>query len=209
MTPGFRKWPLAAFLLVMLCGIAWAQQGVMPSQPQSGMQVQMAPVPNSAGESVHPLVPAGGGGKIVQEAPFSALPMKPWLIDPETMPSLFFSTWTQALIAEARFSFQTRPPTESEIQAAQNAAEQDEPKDPGVREVALGGIVFSDAKDWTIWLNGQRVLPNALPPEVLDLRVYRYFVELKWFDAYTNQVFPIRLRPHQRFNLDARIFLPG
>jgi hypothetical protein len=32
---------------------------------------------------------------------------------------------------------------------------------------------------------------------------------MKWFDEYTNQVFPIRLRPHQRFNIDARMFLPG
>lgn len=191
MRSGFGQGIFAVFsLAVLCCGLAWAQE--TPSAPQP--QVQQTPSASS---------------EVVQETPFSASSAKPWLVDPETMPSLFFSKWTQALIAEARFAFQTRPPTEAEIRAAQDAADQGEQKDPGIREVSLGGIVFADGKDWTIWLNGQRVLPEALPPEILDLKVHRYFIELKWFDAYTNQVFPIRLRPHQRFNLDTRIFLPG
>lgn len=193
MRSGFGQGILAVFsLAVLCCGFAWAQTQSSPHQPQAQPPISTPEPPAQ-----------------VQETPFSAPPTKPWLIDPETMPSLFFSTWTQALIAEARFSFQTRPPTEAEIRAAQDAADQGDQKDPGLREISLGGIVFADAQDWTIWLNGQRVLPEALPSEILDLKVHKYFIELKWFDSYTNQVFPIRLRPHQRFNLDTRIFLPG
>lgn len=195
MRSDFRK-KIVAFSLfaVMMCGVALAQDGGNASE----LGAPPAPVSQSAIEKSQRSI----ASPVVQ-------PTKPWLVDPETMPSLFFSTWTQALIAEARFSFQTRPPTEAEIQAAQDAVDQEDEKDPGVREVSLGGIVFADAGDWTIWLNGQRVLPEAIPPEILDLKVHRYFIELKWFDAHTNQVFPIRLRPHQRFNLDTRIFLPG
>lgn len=184
----------SAFLAVV--GYARAQESPLPADLHA-----------ASAAPVQPSLESKGAPK--ETPPYTAPVSKPWLLDPETLPSLFFSTWTQALVAEARFSFQTRPPTEAEIRAAQDAADRGEQKDPGLREIALGGIVFAGGADWTIWLNGQRVLPQALPPEILDLKVYRHFIELKWFDSYTNQVFPVRLRPHQRFNLDTRIFLPG
>lgn len=184
----------AVAVFSVFCTMMFCALGVVSAQTPASESSSQAPVVASADSAART---------------YSALPMKEWLIDPETIPSLFFSTWTQALIAEARFSFQTRPPTEDEIRAAKDAAAKDEAKDPGLREISLGGIVFADVQDWTIWLNGQRILPQALPPEILDLKVYRHFIELKWFDSYTNQVFPVRLRPHQRFNLDTRIFLPG
>ena len=90
-----------------------------------------------------------------------------------------------------------------------------DPNDPNyrppaaLRDVSLGGIAFESPDEWTIWLNGKRVTPDALPSEAIDLRVYRDFIEVKWFDSRSNQVYPIRLRPSQKFNLDTRIFLPG
>lgn len=192
----FRAKALALVLATAGISLAHAQQP--PADPTAPPPPVAAPAASAADPADATVTPT-----------YIAPPSKPWLLDPETLPSLFFSTWTQALIAEARFSFQTRPPTEAEIRAAQDAADRGEQKDPGLREISLGGIVFADAGDWTIWLNGQRVLPEALPPEILDLKVHRHFIEIKWFDAYTNQVFPVRLRPHQRFNLDTRIFLPG
>jgi hypothetical protein len=53
------------------------------------------------------------------------------------------------------------------------------------------------------------VTPEALPEEIMDLKVYKEHVDLKWLDYYTNRIFPIRIRAHQRFNMDTRIFLPG
>jgi len=125
-------------------------------------------------------------------------------VDLQQMPSLFFTPSQQSLISEARAGFTARPPTESEIRRAQNG---DVPK--GLREVTLAGIVYLSAGDWTIWLNGQKVTPNRLPPEILDISVRKNSIKLKWFDAYTNQIFPIKLKTHQRFNIDTRIFLPG
>jgi hypothetical protein len=43
----------------------------------------------------------------------------------------------------------------------------------------------------------------------MDIKVSRAYIDLKWFDGYTNKIYPIRLRPQERFNLDSRIFLPG
>jgi hypothetical protein len=115
------------------------------------------------------------------------------------MPSLFFSVWEHDLITDARRGLTTRFPG-SDDGVAEVA---------GPRDISLGGIVYANSKDWTIWLNNMRVSPTAIPDEVIDLRVTKDYVELEWFDETTNKIFPIRLRAHQRFNLDARIFLPG
>ncbi len=128
--------------------------------------------------------------------------------DIKKIPSLFFTYWQHQAILDAKNSRGVvRPPTQAELEAMENG--EDFKPDPGIREISLGGIVYKGDKDWTIWLNGQRVTPVAVPKEVLDLRVYEEHVEVKWLDEYTNKVFPIRLKAHQRFNLDTRIFLSG
>jgi hypothetical protein len=123
------------------------------------------------------------------------------------MPSLFFTSDEIALISAVRRGVIARPPTESELN--ENNAEEEIVPERGIRELSLGGIVFRSSSDWTIWMNGQKVTPQRIPPEVLDIRVSKDHIKIKWFDAYTNQIFPIKLKPHQRFNIDTRIFLPG
>jgi hypothetical protein len=115
----------------------------------------------------------------------------------ETMPSLFFSIWEHDLVRDARRGLNTRDGSDDGVEIT------------GPRDISLGGIVYASGKDWTIWLNNIRISPKRMPSEVMDLKVYRTHIDLEWFDAQTNQIFPIRLRPHQRFNLDTRIFLPG
>jgi hypothetical protein len=58
-------------------------------------------------------------------------------------------------------------------------------------------------------LNNSRVTPSDLPQSIIDIHVFKEFIELKWYDTVTKQVYPIRLRPNQKFNLDTNIFLPG
>lgn len=123
--------------------------------------------------------------------------------DPARIPSLFFTAWEHALLVEARMGLTARMPDPGEYQ------EGDQSRPKGLREIALAGIVYVARNDWTVWLNGMRVTPDAIPPEVLDMTVRKEYIELQWYDAYTNQIFPIRLRAHQRFNIDSRIFLPG
>lgn len=128
-------------------------------------------------------------------------------IMPASMPSMFYTYWEhQALQDAKRTRGSVRPPTKAELEAG---AEQGMKPPPEEREITLGGIVYASGQEWTIWLNGQRVTPKAVPSEALDLRVFKEYIEIKWFDSYTNQIFPLRLRPHQRFNMDSRIFLPG
>lgn len=134
-------------------------------------------------------------------------------INPVEMPSVLFTYWEHTAIKEAkRARGSVRAPTAEELARDLSKGEGDVAKikpPPEERDIKLGGIVFNSQADWTIWLNGKRVTPNAVPEEVLDLRVFSEYIELKWFDDYTNQIFPIRLRTNQRFNIDTRIFLPG
>lgn len=120
-------------------------------------------------------------------------------IDLSKMPSLFFSVWEHDLVSDARRGLTTRAPGIDDGVAPV----------AGPRDIALGGIVYAGSKNWTIWLNNIRVSPTAIPEEVMDLKVYKEYIELEWFDGATNQIYPIRLRAHQRFNLDTRMFLPG
>ncbi len=132
-------------------------------------------------------------------------------VDLNSLKSLLFTHWQHTAIIDARRSRGfVKPPTESELNENLAIPGEEIPKPPPEeREISLGGIAFISADDWTIWLNGQRVTPKAIPKEVLDLTVYGEYIEVKWFDEYSNQIFPLRLRPHQRFNIDSRIFLPG
>lgn len=120
---------------------------------------------------------------------------------PQEVGSLVFTMWEHMLIEEWRNTdnINTRAPDAGEQVAAPG----------GIREIALSGIVWRSNTDWTVWLNGQRLKPDALPREVMDINVRKRYVELKWYDASTNLIYPVRLRPHQRFNLDSRMFLPG
>ncbi len=131
-------------------------------------------------------------------------------IDPNKIPSLFFTYWEHAALLDAkRARGDVRPPTEAELRARlPDDGERPRPP-PEERELKLGGIVYVTGDEWTIWLNKMRITPEAVPPEVLDLEVFEEYIEIKWHDDYTGQIFPIRLRPHQRFNFDMRIFLPG
>lgn len=130
-------------------------------------------------------------------------------VNTNQMASLFFTTWEENLVADARKGLVTRPATVEEVEESQEQVAKAAPPPMGPRELSLGGIVFISSGDWAVWLNGQKITPDKLPPEIVDIRVQKDYIKLKWYDAYTNQIFPIKLKSHQRFNIDSRIFLPG
>jgi hypothetical protein len=181
-----------------------AQPPAEQAQGQAQGQAATAPAPT-------PATPEA------QAAENAAIPDAPAPGDPvfsdEQYGSLVFTYWEHAAIKDAKNArgFQ-RAPSEAELMRDLKTKKDDVKKvkpPPEKREIRLAGIVYHGAKDWVIWLNEQRVTPDALPPEILDMKVYKGYIELKWFDDWTNQIYPIRLRPHQRFNIDARMFLPG
>lgn len=125
-------------------------------------------------------------------------------LTPELVESLLFTAWQHALLQEAKIGFTTRAPDSSSDGGASAQG-----GEPGIRELSLGGIAFYTPTRWTVWMNSVRITPDAIPDQVLDIKVSRSHIDIKWFDRYTNRIYPVRLRPHERFNLDSRIFLPG
>lgn len=168
--------------------VAGAAGGVAP--PAIAPATTIASVPPAEGEGATPMSP------IEKEINEQLAFLRP-TVNIETMPSLFFSIWEHDLVRDARRGLNTRDGSDDGVEIT------------GPRDISLGGIVYASGKDWTIWLNNVRISPKRIPSEIMDLKVYRTHIDLEWFDAQTNQIFPIRLRPHQRFNLDTRIFLPG
>jgi len=144
-------------------------------------------------------------------------------INPENIRSLMYNAWEHSAVIDA-LSARSYVDIEAYRRRAlggtasgdgtgsgtdEFGADQPAEPDNSIRELSLGGILYSDKKDWTIWLNGQRITPATKPEEVVGLKVFKDYIELKWFDKKSLQIYPIRLRSHQRFNLDNNLFLPG
>lgn len=125
--------------------------------------------------------------------------------NPAEFSSLFYTIWQHNLLQDAKRLFRTRKPGEYEEPVSEDPVQ----RERGLRELSVGGILYKTSDDWIVWMNGQRVTPDAIPKEVIDIKVNKEYVELKWLDTYKNLIYPVRIRPHQRFNLDTRIFLPG
>ena len=196
-------------LVLILSNNAFAQTA--PTQNQTPEMAQPAQA-QPALEQGQPQQPAQAQASTEQEASEQTAQRQLRVFNAETYPSLLFTYWEQVAIEDARNSRgQNRAPTDEEL-ARDLRREQDAQREmppPEERDIALSGIAYEGYKNWTIWLNGKRVTPDAIPKEAIDLRVFKEYIELKWFDEYTNQIIPIRLRAHQRFNIDNRMFLPG
>jgi hypothetical protein len=77
------------------------------------------------------------------------------------------------------------------------------------RQITLNGVVYKSKDDWVIWLNGLRITPKSEFDPLKSISVAEGNVQLKWYDALTDQIFPIKLKPHQKFDFDIKAFLPG
>lgn len=192
-----------------------AQPAAQPALPPDDVAGQAAVSPEPAVPSAGTPLPLGIAPEGVGQDTFLSAETAPenmsLPVKVENLPSLFFTFWEHNAIQDAvNARGVARTATESELAVTNlgNAHERIKPP-PEERELRLGGIVYTRKGDWTVWLNEKRITPDALPPEAIELRVYKDYVEMKWLDSYTQRIFPIRLRPHQRFNLDSRIFLPG
>lgn len=178
-----------------------------PIMPQDGV------TPNEAAQTTDEAGQGDASNMTPSATPVPATPSwQKTAFNPNEYQSMVFTHWEYVAIQEAlaaRGSY--RPPTDEELarnlKNDQNVEKVKPP--PEEREIRLSGILYNNGGDWTVWLNEERITPDAIPEEVMDLKVYKSYIEFKWFDDYTNKIFPIRLRPHQRFNIDTRIFLPG
>ena len=80
---------------------------------------------------------------------------------------------------------------------------------PPRRIISLAGVLFRKQGDWIVWLNGRKVVPKQLLPEIIDIEVKNDLVHLKWFDIGMNKIISISLRPHQTYDIVTGMLLPG
>jgi len=125
---------------------------------------------------------------------------------PEDMKTVMLSMWEQSLLKEAEIAYLTRS---YDAEDGDIPSGESEEIVKGPREIFLGGISYISENNWTIWLNAQRITPSMLPEELISLDVRDTFIELQWYDEYTNTIYPVRLKPNERFNIDSQIFLTG
>jgi hypothetical protein len=198
--------------LLVAAGYSMAQDAVEPvpmgiSSPAA--TGEPAPVDAPAAVTDAAAAPAETPAAQTPEQAAAAVAVGEEAINPNDIPSVLFTYWEHTAITDAKRAVgSTREVTQEEWQNIKDEPLGVKPP-PEERDITLGGIVYVTTADWTIWLNGKRVTPKAIPREVTDLKVYKEYIEMKWYDDYTNQIFPLRMRAHQRFNIDTRIFLPG
>jgi hypothetical protein len=199
----FIIFAFVAFGIFGTSGLTWAQQGddagVQEAESVDGEEGR----PDGDGEDQVEFVPVNRAAKL-----YETLRIQSTLTDLDMtfeelsdMKPTFFTLYQYLLLEEAKQGIMI-----GHVDLGDEAVE-DRPR--GIREISLGGIAYNSEDSWTVWLNGKRITPKALPEEVKELKVKKDHIEIRWYDAFSDQIFPIRLRPHQRFNLDGRIFLPG
>lgn len=210
-------------------GVAAAPVNPIADVPSATSQM----APEAPQEAVAPPVVANQGGAVnatqavgsyenLEEDDFKGLDqalknisdLRTDIVKPMDVGTIVFTLWQHSLLQEAKRLLKVRPVDRGEDLSGTGigmggSASEGAAVPRGVRELSLSGILFKGKDNWIVWLNGKRLAPDALPKEIMDIKVTDEYVDLKWFDAYSNLIYPVRIRPHQRFNLDSRIFLPG
>ncbi len=80
---------------------------------------------------------------------------------------------------------------------------------PKKRVIALAGVVYKSDDDWIVWINGHKITPGQLLPEIIEIGVKEDIVRMKWFDIGLNGIISITLRPHQTYDIVTGVLLPG
>lgn len=151
---------------------------------------------------------AGMESDIAPQIPIVNLPK----VSASQVPPLFWNETELAIIDQVKKGvIQIAPMSEDAFEDLPQTAPQNMPNARYIapRELTLSGLLYHSDDSWIIWLNGMRITPNKKPDELRNIRVEKEFVELKWYDAVTDKVYPVRLRPHQKFSIDLKTFLPG
>ncbi len=118
--------------------------------------------------------------------------------------SFFF---TRDQIADVKKAQAGRPPVTADNGDISGALEQ---LIPPHRVISLSGVFYRSPKDWVVWVNGEKVTPKKLMPEIVDISVEKNSkVHLKWYDEGLKSTLSITMRPHQTYDIGAGVLLPG
>lgn len=75
------------------------------------------------------------------------------------------------------------------------------------RIISVSGLLYRSPGDWIVWLNGHKLVPGTRLPELVDIKVERDRVHLKWFDIGMAKILSITLRPRQTYDITSGVML--
>ncbi len=81
------------------------------------------------------------------------------------------------------------------------------PPIPTKRVISVSGMIYRKPGDWIVWINGHKLVPGSRLPELVDIKVERDRVHLKWFDIGMAKILTITLRPRQTYDITSGVLL--
>lgn len=69
------------------------------------------------------------------------------------------------------------------------------------RKIKLSGIYYKDDANWIVWMNGYKLHPRYLLPEIHKIDVKQDEVYLEWYDIGLNDIIKLKMRPHQVYDI--------
>jgi len=78
---------------------------------------------------------------------------------------------------------------------------------PVDRKIWLGAVFYRNPHNWIVWLNGHKLTPNRLLPEIMGIKVEGERVDLEWFDIGKNGVINVTMRPNQIYDIVTGLML--
>ena len=190
---------LAAFLLLCVT-VASAQQpaaspAAKPAVPVAAANPAAKPATASAANpAANPAAKPGSAAAPVLPAMTQEEMNRPF------RGSFFLSPLEIAAIQQALSGRVIKAPT---------LAEETKPIVPSRRVIRISGVLYRSPQNWIVWMNNQKVTPDNLLEEIVDISVKDSSkVSLEWYDKGLNEVLSITLRPHQTYDITTGILLP-
>ncbi len=78
---------------------------------------------------------------------------------------------------------------------------------PVDRKIWLGAVFYRNPHNWIVWLNGHKLTPHRLLPEIMGIKVDGESVDLEWFDIGKNGVINVTMRPNQIYDIVTGLML--
>lgn len=72
---------------------------------------------------------------------------------------------------------------------------------PVDRKIWVSGIYYKNPRDWILWMNGYKLTPGYLLPEIRGIKVEQDRVHLEWYDIGKNGIINITMQPHQVYDI--------
>jgi hypothetical protein len=181
------------FILAFSLVLTLSAQVLAQETPPANAAAAVAPAPDAAAA-----VPAEGA------APVAAAPAVP-----EAPLQIITTPFTESFLFSPAEVAAVRRALSGQVSGTAALNTDQTINVPQRRLISLAGVVYRGQKDWILWLNGRKVTPKEMLPEIVDVQVAKDRVHLKWFDVGLNDVISITLRPHQTYDIVTGVLLPG